>query len=121
MTRRLVWLLAFGLLGCSAEDPDPGPGRPSFKPKPSGVGVSEAQACEAVRKSEVDRFTALGCGAITRPACPGYLRKAGEACLMYDEGTVLGCAGFISGLSCSQLSDFECVVLPISGSAPSGC
>lgn len=126
MGKRAGWglfqsVLVIALAGCSAEDDDPGSTKPYLAPPPNGVPVSEASACDALRQAESQRWNALGCGALTRPPCPGYLRKGSPECLAYDEGTVSGCVNFIAGLDCQELNDFECVVKAIANSAPSGC
>lgn len=84
--------------------------------------MKEADACAALQKAEDDRRATLGCGAVTRPSCPGYLRKGNEACLQYDQGTVQGCVDFIKGLAtCDAVSTAQCVVKALPGTAPNGC
>ena len=114
--------LASGMLcGCSSDESGGGGGGP-FAPPGNGVPMDEAPACDALQDAVSDRRAALGCGPITLPACPGYLRKANEPCLDYDQGTVLGCAAYVGTLAtCQELQTYQCVVKALPGSAPNGC
>ena len=109
-------------LACSSEESGGGGGDQPFEPPGNGVPMSEKDACETVREAEGDAWLSLGCGPLTQQACPDYLKKANVACLQWDQGTVLGCAAYISGLgSCEKLKSYECIVKPLPGTAPAGC
>ena len=124
--RSLPLLLAVALfvpLACSSDETGGGSGTNTpFEPPGNGVPMLEKEACETVRDAEGDAWLALGCGPLTQPACPDYLKKGQEACLQWDQGTVLGCAAYISALgSCDALKSSECIVKPLPGTAPAGC
>ncbi len=116
-------LLVAAAVGCSSSEDSPkSVPNTKFEPPGNGVPMQEAAACAALQKAEDDRRAALNCGAVTRPSCPGYLRKGNEACLQYDQGTVQGCVDFILGqASCTDVSSNQCVVKALAGTAPNGC
>jgi hypothetical protein len=112
-------LVLVAVLGCSSEDGgESGP----YAPPANGVAIGEAQACQTLQSAEASRRNALGCGPFTLAACPGYLNKGREPCSEYDQGTVQGCAAYISELEgCDAVASWKCVVQVIAGSAGQGC
>jgi hypothetical protein len=102
----------------SAEPVDDG----KYHPAPSGVHVSEDEACATVLGAFPDRALALGCTTTIRP-CPNFLRtQYSTACMEYDEGTVVGCAQYFGERAdCSELLDDACVLQPFPGTEPAGC
>jgi hypothetical protein len=113
-------LLLVAFPACSSDDSGGGGG--PFSPPGNGVPMGEAEACAALQDAESDRRNALACGPVTLPACPGYLRKANEPCLQYDQGTVQGCVAYIATQpTCDALKSYQCVVKPLPGTAPQGC
>jgi hypothetical protein len=122
MLRSLSFVAALSLvalIGCSSEEE--GKSGP-FAPPANGVPMGEKAACELLQTADLDRREELGCGPSTVPSCPGYLRKNREPCLQYDQGTVQGCAAYISGLgTCEAVAGWKCVVQEITGSAGLGC
>jgi hypothetical protein len=108
--------------GCSSESDSDGAGGGPYAPPGNGVAISESLACETVRKAEIDAFLAKGCGPLTRPACPDYLRSGRPACMQYDQGTVQGCVDYVNGFStCDEIGAFDCVVKELAGTEGAGC
>jgi hypothetical protein len=120
---KTIWapILGFALLAACSSDESGGGGGGPFAPPGNGVPMGEKAACDALQSAVYDRGAALACGPITLPACPGYLVKANESCLQYDQGTVQGCAGYIGGLGCAELQSYQCIVKSLPGTAPNGC
>lgn len=112
-----------GAAACSSDDSGGGDsGDKPYEPAGNGLPMGESEACKAITDAEDDKRTALSCGPVTRPPCPGYLAKSNPACSQYDQGTVQACVAYIAGhASCDALSKKKCVVKVIAGSAPNGC
>lgn len=119
---RISWLAGFALVPLACSSDEGGGGGGPYAPPGNGVPMNEAEACAALQDAESDKRNALACGPVTLPACPGYLRKANEPCLEYDQGTVSGCVAYIASLSsCDALKTYQCVVKALPGTAPNGC
>ena len=112
-------LVGLGLGGSSAACSEQEPAGPATQPssgivQPAGNGVpmDEGQACDALVQKEIATRTRLGCPARSGPGCPGYLRPAGgEACLVYDQGTVTACVSLVAGyVRCDEFVRRPCVV-----------
>jgi hypothetical protein len=112
-------LVGLGLGGssaaCSEQEPA-GPATPPstgiVQPAGNGVPMSEGHACQTLVDAEIATRTRLGCAARSGPGCPDYLRPAGgEACLVYDQGSVTACASLMAGYArCDEFARRPCVV-----------
>jgi len=121
--------LAAIMAGCSSNtDVSGGGGTGStpqpYKPNPNGKSMNEAEACQTLFDSIMAQGQKLGC-TLTKPTCPGYIQSAvpgAEACLLYDQGTILGCKDFYSSFtSCDDFANRPCIIAYFKGSAPQGC
>ncbi len=112
-------LVGLGLVGASnacseqeAAGPATLPSTGMVQPAGNGVSMSEAEACRTLVNAETGARTRLGCPARSGPGCPNTLRPAGgEACLLYDQGTVSACVALMASYArCEELARRPCVV-----------
>lgn len=126
-----VWLLAitFAELGLACSGGDAGTGGQGgsdgkFHPKADGVAVDEAAACDTLHAALDAKQLALSC-TLTLRTCPALVQVvAGTSCSQFDQGTVKGCADYISkAADCADLGtrSNNCAFKAIAGSAPKGC
>jgi hypothetical protein len=121
--RFLTVLACLVVLGCSSGGDDEETGSGFYEPGGNGVPISEAQACDGLQDAQVARRTALSCGPVTQPACPGFLQKQKQtpACSQYDQGALDACIAYFGGLAtCDEVTQKLCIVKPL-GNAPNGC
>jgi len=93
-----------------------------FKPNPTGVRTTEADACGQVSKSIIDRQFALKCiGTVQQ--CPAMVRSSyGTQCMEYDAGTVTACVEYFKkAKTCDELVPGDCVLVGYPDTAPLGC
>lgn len=118
------------LIGCSSSDDTEAVGAAGstqqqpegFTPTPTGVRISEQEACEAYVAGLEAAAERLGC-TMTTPLCPGFLRQsAGEACYQYDQGTVTACVAFFDEYTtCDHIATRPCIVHFYPDSQGLGC
>jgi len=94
----------------------------AYTPAPSGVAMSELEACTVLLDAVLENTDRLGC-TYTAPNCPDYIRGSGAPiCSEYDEGTVRGCADFYHVFtSCAEFQSRPCHIDVLLDSAPNGC
>lgn len=132
-TLSLVALVAVALFGgCTTTSDDGSAGSGSqtapYTPKGNNKPISEAEACaklaEAIQDASGDVGKTEPC-TVAIPQCPDYIRASvpgKEACLQYDEGTILGCVEFYHSFTkCEEFKTRPCIIGYFKGSAPLGC
>ncbi|MCC6214890.1 MAG: hypothetical protein IT376_08485 [Polyangiaceae bacterium] len=88
--------------------------RGTYQPPGSGAAVGEDAACSAIVAAEDQQSTKLHCGALTRAACPGYIRPAGGDCFDYDQATVDACVAYIFEYDrCTDFEQRRCILTAI--------
>ncbi len=119
-----VFALSFAgvvAFGCSSSSDSGSAPAGNYAPAGNGQPVGEGEACQALRAAEDARSSALGCGPMTHPACPGYIAAGNEACSEYDQGALDACIAWVGKLSCDGLKTRKCIVKVLAGTAPAGC
>jgi hypothetical protein len=117
--------LGGGSTACSEQEPA-GPATLPFagmvQPAGNGLPMDEPEACQALVRAEDAARVRLGCSVRSGSDCPGYLRPAGgEACLSYDQGTVLACVQVMAGYArCNEFARRRCVVTALDCPAGAG-
>jgi len=82
----------------------------AVQPKTNGQPIDEATACADLSKAEASARSMLGCNA-AKHTCPDYIRPAGGACFVYDQGSVTECAKtFGTFTACSDFDLHPCIV-----------
>jgi hypothetical protein len=99
-----------------------------YTPEGNKKPISEGEACKMLSDAIEDAAGEVGktepC-TVPVPQCPDYIRGSvpgKEACLQYDEGTILGCVEFYHSFTkCEEFKTRPCIIAYFKGSAPLGC